>query len=94
MAVPATAETWSEDKWRVVLLHELTHVRRGDCLSQLVSQLTCVVHWFNPLVWFGAVSLRLEGERACDEEVIRAGTRASDYAEHLLEIAQLSPWRG
>ncbi len=78
VAVPATTETWSEDKWRVVLLHELTHVRRADCLRQLVSQLTCVVHWFNPLAWFGATSRRLEGERACDEEVIRAGTRASD----------------
>ena len=88
VAVPATSETWSEGRWRVVLLHELTHVRRGDCLSQLVSQLACVVHWFNPLAWFGAKSLRLEGERACDEGVIRAGTRASDYAEHLLEIAQ------
>ena len=88
VAVPAAAETWTEDKWRVVLLHELTHVRRGDCLSQLVSQLTCVVHWFNPLAWFGAASLRLEGERACDEEVLRAGTRASDYAAHLLDITQ------
>ena len=88
VAVPTTSETWSEDRWRVVLRHELTHVRRGDCLSQLVSQLACVVHWFNPLAWFGANSLRLEGERACDEEVIRAGTRASDYAQHLLEIAQ------
>ena len=88
VAVPSASESWSEAKWRVVLLHELTHVRRGDCLSQLVSQLACVVHWFNPLVWFGARSLRLEGERACDEEVVRAGTRASDYAGHLLEIAQ------
>ncbi len=88
VAVPATSETWSEDRWRVVLLHELTHVRRGDCLSRLVSQLACVVHWFNPLAWFGARSLRLESERACDEEVISAGTLASDYAEHLLDIAR------
>ena len=35
--LPPEAEEWSEERREVVLMHELAHVRRGDCASQLVS---------------------------------------------------------
>lgn len=86
--VPEAGAVWSVARKRVVLLHELNHVKRHDCASQLVAHVACAVYWFNPLVWCAARALRVERERACDEAVVRDGTPASSYADHLLEIAR------
>lgn len=85
--LPAAWRDWSIDRLRIVLLHELTHVRRHDWLVQMCARLACVVYWFNPLVWFVARRLEEVRELACDDDVVRIGTRPSTYAETLLEIA-------
>src|SRR5262249_11184407 len=85
--LPKEANKWSmECRW-IVMAHELTHVKRRDCLMQALAQLACAVSWFNPLVWFAAWRLRVERELACDNHVLEAGAKASDYASHLVEIA-------
>ena len=85
--LPAIADTWAEDRRRAVLLHELAHVARHDCLSQAIAAFTCAVYWVHPGVWWMARRLRVERELACDDRVIEAGTMARDYASHLLELA-------
>ena len=86
--LPAEATMWPSDLRRDVLLHELAHVRRHDYLNQLISRTACAVHWFNPLAWMAARRLRAEREQACDDQVLRTGASACDYAEHLLAVAR------
>jgi beta-lactamase regulating signal transducer with metallopeptidase domain/HEAT repeat protein len=86
IVLPAEAESWTLDRRRAVLLHELAHVRRRDLLGHTVGRLACAVYWFHPLVWTAAKRLRSESERACDDLALSCGTRATDYAEHLLDI--------
>ncbi len=86
IVLPADCVTWTEDRRRAVLLHELAHVRRHDLIGHTLGRLACAVYWFHPLVWTAAKQLRNESERACDDLALSCGARASDYAEHLLDI--------
>lgn len=87
LLVPAEASTWSDERRRLILLHELAHIHRWDWLTQLVAHVTCALYWFNPLVWLAARQMRVERERACDDLVLNFGVKSSDYAQELLALA-------
>ena len=86
IVLPAECDSWTLDRRRAVLLHELAHVRRRDLVGHTVGRFACALYWFHPLVWTAAKRLRSESERACDDLALNCGARASDYAEHLLDI--------
>jgi beta-lactamase regulating signal transducer with metallopeptidase domain/HEAT repeat protein len=86
--LPIEANEWPAARRRVVLLHELAHVARRDCLMQTLAQVVRAVYWFNPLAHVAASRLRAEQERASDDLVLAAGTDAPDYADHLFELAR------
>jgi hypothetical protein len=90
--LPVEAEAWSVERSRVVLLHELAHVRRGDFVTQLVGELARCLYWFHPLSWWSVRCLRVEQEAACDDCVLVAGTTADDYAEELLAVMARLPY--
>jgi TonB family protein len=86
--MPSDAAGWSDDLRRIVLLHELAHVRRGDVATQMLARLALILNWWNPLAWMAWREFLTERERATDDMVLEAGARASDYASHLLEVAR------
>ncbi len=95
--LPADAAGWSAERRRMVLLHELAHVRRGDAVVHVLARTALNLYWWNPLAWTAWRALLKERERAADDLVLSAGARASEYAGHLLEVArtmQASPTIG
>jgi hypothetical protein len=86
--LPRSSASWNAERRRAVLLHELAHIRRGDCRVQLLTQIASALYWFNPLVWVAASRLRSEREHACDDEVLKTGAQPSSYAAHLLDIVR------
>lgn len=87
--LPAGSDEWPADRRRVVLLHELAHVRRHDWIAQVLAGALCAVYWFNPLIWIASSRLRHESERACDDLVVSYDVDAHAYAGHLLALARL-----
>lgn len=88
LLLPASARDWSKARQNAVLRHELEHIRRRDSLSQLIAEVGCALFWFNPLMWYAARRLCVEREHACDDAVLAAGSRPTDYAAELLDIAR------
>ncbi len=86
--VPADFSDWPPERQAIALRHELSHMRRRDCLTRLVAQLACALYWPNPFLWFGVRALHLAQERACDDLVLAAGISREDYATELFEVAQ------
>jgi beta-lactamase regulating signal transducer with metallopeptidase domain len=86
--LPAGSMEWPADRARIVLRHELAHVRRSDWLVQMIAQCLRIVYWFNPLVWIVWNRLRLESECACDDAVVADGSEGHEYAAHLLHLAR------
>ncbi|MCX6622324.1 MAG: TonB family protein [Acidobacteria bacterium] len=87
--LPAEAVEWPEDQLNMVLLHEFAHIRRRDMLWQTLGDLACALYWPHPLVWMLHRDALRRREAAADDLVLEAGVRPSDYAQRLLELAQL-----
>ena len=94
--LPRSAQGWPDARIRVVLAHELAHIKRGDWLIQMLAEIARAGYWFNPVMWIACRRLRQESEQATDDVVLHAGIDGSEYAVHLLELARAfshrRPW--
>ncbi len=88
--IPADADGWTDEHRELVLLHELAHVRRADCLLQALSRLALAWYWFHPGAWAAIRGLRTAREESCDVLVLRCGVGRADYAECLMRAADMA----
>ena len=74
---------------RFALLHELTHLRRGDDLILLWYGLLRCLWWFHPILWLMEKPFRMDMESACDARAVRGMSRQEKlaYAALLLELS-------
>jgi TonB family protein len=86
--LPAHISDWSSERIRIVLAHELAHIRRHDWVIQIAAEVVRTIFWFNPLVWIACTRLRRDSEQACDDVVLGERIPAREYAQHLLDIAR------
>lgn len=80
----------SEMDLQYIVLHELTHYRRGDMLYKWLVQVTVCLHWFNPLVHLMSREITKACEFSCDEAVLikMGGENAHDYGKTLLDAME------
>ena len=77
---------FSQGELRLILKHELVHIRRKDIWYKILVLLGLALHWFNPAVHFAANEVLNLCEISCDEEVLRGlGTKArAQYGESII----------
>ncbi len=78
------------EELRIILLHELAHLRRWDDWTNLVQKIVGAAFFFHPAVWWIERRLSLEREMACDDAVLAETGNARAYAECLVTLAEKS----
>ena len=86
--LPAGAGSWSTERIRLVLAHEMAHLARRDWIIQVLAEIVRAINWFNPLFWIASAQLRRESEHACDDIVLELGIGGTSYASHLVDLAR------
>lgn len=79
----------AEQEWEYIIMHERTHIRRGDHIIRLLSFLALAVYWFHPLIWAAFYLSGKDMEMSCDEAVMNKMEQdiRADYSTSLLHLA-------
>jgi beta-lactamase regulating signal transducer with metallopeptidase domain len=85
--LPAEYSGWSEEKLRIVLAHERSHVRHGDFYLQLLASLYAALVWLSPLGWWLKRKLSDLSEAIGDRSGLEQAASRTSYARVLLEFA-------
>ena len=75
------------------LVHEMSHIKRGDLWVALAMLGFRALFWPNPLVHYAAHKMRIDQEAACDAAVVAktgGGEIAHSYAQTLVHAAKTS----
>ena len=81
---------YDETDMRYMLLHELQHYKHHDAIANYLMNLSGVVYWFNPLVWYALKEMRNDREVACDTSVLKMLEEDAyeDYGNTLINFAE------
>ncbi len=75
---------------RFMLLHELQHCRQKDSFFVFLMNLSGILYWFNPFVWYELREMRCDRELSCDSAVLHLldETDYQAYGNTLLNFAE------
>jgi len=73
---------------REVIVHELAHMARRDCVWNLLGNVVRAVLFFQPLVWLLGRRIEDTSDEVADDYVVQKGTDRKRYANVLADIAE------
>ncbi len=78
------------EQYQHVFLHELAHFKRKDIHIFSLIGIIQILHWFNPILWFGFVKMRQDCEIACDSLVLSYLNEGEykSYGETIIHMLQ------
>jgi beta-lactamase regulating signal transducer with metallopeptidase domain len=89
LLLPEDAIELRDEQLRMVMLHELAHVRRWHVAVNWALVVVRAVHWWNPVYWLATARFQSLREQACDAFALErlGGGLARDYGDLLLSLA-------
>ncbi|WCO01331.1 M56 family metallopeptidase [Psychroserpens ponticola] len=70
-----------------VILHEQTHAKQKHSIDVLILEISQIIFWFNPLIYFLKQDVKLNHEFLADQAVLHNGIQPSTYQQLLLAFS-------
>ena len=77
----------TEEELNEILIHEQTHARQWHSIDVIVSEIACILCWFNPFAWLMKREIRTNLEYLADARVLENGYDSKTYQYHLLGLS-------
>ncbi|MDE7466400.1 MAG: TonB family protein [Muribaculaceae bacterium] len=81
------SEIDSGEDCRMIITHELSHIRLLHGFDLLISQAMCIFQWYNPVVWMMQRELKKIHEFQADHCVVNSGVNIREYQLLLIKKA-------
>lgn len=80
-----------EDKdMEVMMAHEKEHVDQFHSLDILISEVFCILFWWNPITWLLRREIKINLEYLADKGVLEKGIESKQYQYLLLQVIKSS----
>lgn len=76
-------EAFNENELELILTHEKVHAKQLHSIDLLLTQLACIIFWFNPLIWLYRKEVRQNLEYIADNKTQSTSVDEKTY-QHLL----------
>lgn len=84
----ASINNLSSHQLEAIILHELSHIKRNDYITNLFISVIETILFFNPFILLLAKAIKRERENCCDDFVIQYRYDPHSYASALLRLEQ------
>ena len=87
--VPASWNSWSAECRKMILHHEIAHIKRKDGIFNIFQMVAQAIYFFHPLVWILNSRINQFREMACDDASVATKRNSSmEYSRYLVKIAE------
>ena len=85
------AEHVSDEEFKYIIMHELTHLKNNDIFINWIITLLSMIYWFNPILLYGFHKTRQDCEFSCDDQAISylAEGENLQYGNAIIRVLEL-----
>lgn len=74
-----------------IIDHEIVHVRQKHTIDVIITELICIINWYNPFAWLIKKAVRENLEFIADDAVIKKDFDIKNYQYLLLKVTGMAP---
>ncbi|MDD3365615.1 MAG: M56 family metallopeptidase [Syntrophomonas sp.] len=77
---------------KYIVFHELAHWKRKDIIINWLTVVVQILHWFNPIIWYGFYRMHQDCELACDALVLSSlkPEKHKEYGHAIIRVLEMT----